>query len=84
MAKKMYIGVNDVARKVKKGYIGVNGVARKVKKGYIGVNGVARCFFKSVGLVYSGQTTDLSSAREYLVDILARLIRLRLMHIMHR
>ena len=42
MAKKAYIGVNNVARKIKKGYIGVNGVARKIKKAYIGVDGVAR------------------------------------------
>lgn len=45
MAKKVYIGVADVAHKVKKIYIGVNGVARKVKKAYIGVNGVARQFY---------------------------------------
>lgn len=47
MAKAMYIGVDNVARKVKKLYIGVDGVARKVKKGYIGVNGVARLFYSS-------------------------------------
>ena len=47
MAKNIYIGVNNVSRKVKKMYIGVNGVARKVKKGYIGVNGVARQFYSS-------------------------------------
>lgn len=37
MAKKLYIGVNGIARKVKKMYVGVGNVARKVKKGYIGV-----------------------------------------------
>lgn len=42
MAKKAYIGVGGVARKVKKGYIGVDGVARKIKKAYIGIGGVAR------------------------------------------
>ena len=45
MAKKMYIGVNGVARKVKTPYVGVDGKARKVKAGYIGVNGVARQFY---------------------------------------
>ena len=45
MAKKQFIGIGGVARKVKKQYIGVGGVARKVKKGYIGINGVARPFF---------------------------------------
>lgn len=43
-----YIGVNNVARKVKGYYIGVNGKARKVKKMYVGVNGVARlCYEES-------------------------------------
>lgn len=45
MAKGAYIGVSNVAKKVKKMYIGVGGVARKVKKAYIGVNGVARLFW---------------------------------------
>lgn len=49
MAKAVYYGIGDVARKVKKMYYGVNGVARKVKKGYIGVNGVARLFFSGEG-----------------------------------
>ena len=42
MAKKGYVGIDNVARKVTKQYIGVNNVARKVTKGYIGVNNVAR------------------------------------------
>lgn len=45
MAKRLYIGVNSIAREVKKIYIGVNGVAREVKKGYIGIGGSAREFF---------------------------------------
>ncbi len=45
MAKNEYIGVNNVARKVKQPYIGVNNVARKINSGYIGVNGIARQFF---------------------------------------
>lgn len=60
MGKKTYIGVDDLARKVKKAYIGVDGVARKIKKMYIGdSSGVARCIFSSVveaifkGIVYS-------------------------------
>lgn len=47
MAKSQYIGVNNVARKIKGVYVGVNGVARKVKKAYIGVNGVARLFYSN-------------------------------------
>ena len=48
MAKKVYIGVNDIAREVKKMYIGVNGVAKKVKKAYIGdKNGKARLVYSN-------------------------------------
>lgn len=46
MAKGVYIGVGNVAKKVKKMYIGVDGKARKVKKAYIGVDGVARLFYE--------------------------------------
>lgn len=45
MAKRAYIGVGGVARKVKQPFVGVANVARKVKSGYIGVGGVARQFF---------------------------------------
>lgn len=45
MAKTIYTGVANVARKVTQPYVGVGGVARKVKNGYVGVNGVARQFF---------------------------------------
>lgn len=41
-----YIGVNNVARKVKGYYIGINGKARKVKKMYVGVNGKARLCYE--------------------------------------
>ena len=54
MAKKAYVGVNNVARKTKQIYVGVNGVARKVKKGYIGVNGVAKLFFGNLSLIKYG------------------------------
>lgn len=54
MAKRIYIGVNNVARKIKKGYIGVDGIARKIKKGYIGVGGVARPFWTGGEVVYYG------------------------------
>lgn len=42
----VYIGVNDVARKVNTMYVGVNGVARKVTKAYVGVNNVATLIFQ--------------------------------------
>lgn len=64
MAKGIYVGVDNIARKVKKLYFGVDGVARKVTKGYIGVDGVARPFFSGEKkLVYYGTTTGLSEAR---------------------
>ena len=47
MAKKLYTGINNVAKQVKKMYVGVNGVAKKVKKAYIGVNGVAQQFYSA-------------------------------------
>jgi len=43
MAKGAYIGVNNVAKKIKKGYVGVDGVARKIKKAYIGIGGGTVC-----------------------------------------
>jgi len=42
MAKKVYIGVNDLSKKVKSLYVGVDGLAKKVKKMYIGVDGLAK------------------------------------------
>lgn len=48
MAKGIYIGADNAARKVKKGYIGVDNTARKIKKGYIGINGKACLFYQSV------------------------------------
>lgn len=65
MAKKMYVGVSGVARKVKKIYVGVSGKARKVKKGYIGVGGKARLFFSGGELAYYGTITSLYHEIEY-------------------
>ena len=63
MAKKAYIGVNNVARRIKKMYVGVNGVARRIKKAYIGIGGVARQFFGLEGIYCYGTATNLSVAR---------------------
>ena len=62
MAKKTYIGISGVARKVKKMYVGIGGVARKVKKAYIGIAGVARAFFGGGELRYYG-TANTSLTR---------------------
>jgi len=58
MAKKTYVGVNNIARNVSKMYVGVNGVARRVKKAYVGVNGVARQCYPNVKIVTWNGGTD--------------------------
>lgn len=45
MTKKLYVGVNEKARKVKNIYIGVNNKARSVSHAYVGINGIARLFY---------------------------------------
>lgn len=65
MAKKAYIGVEGVARKIKKGYIGVDNVARKIKKVYIGIGGVARPCWSGGELVRYGMITSLPVETSY-------------------
>lgn len=43
-----YIGINNIARKIKSVYIGVNDKARKVLSGYVGVNNTARLWWETV------------------------------------
>lgn len=68
MAKKIYVGVNGVARKVKSGCVGVAGVARKVKSGYVGVAGVARQCWS--GELEAGHywLIDSAGTKEYTAD----------------
>ena len=48
MAKKNYIGVDNIAHEVKKMYIGVDNIARKVKRAYIGdENGLAKLIYST-------------------------------------
>lgn len=54
MPKGAYIGVDNIAHKIKKGYIGVDGVARRIRKAYIGVGGVARPCWSGGEVVYCG------------------------------
>jgi len=63
MPKRAYIGIDNVAHKIKKAYIGIDGVARKIKKAYIGIGGVARPCWSGGELVYYGTATGLSAAR---------------------
>lgn len=53
-----YIGINNLARKIKQIYIGVNGVARRIKKAYVGVNGVAKLAYNSSPLNASNIFTE--------------------------
>ena len=62
MAKDVYVGVSDEAKKVRKIYIGVSNKARKIKKAYIGVNGVAKLFY-SVSAIYKTTDFNISSGR---------------------
>jgi hypothetical protein len=45
MSKAVYLGIDNISRKLSAMYVGVDGVARKIKAGYVGVNGVARQFY---------------------------------------
>ena len=73
MAKNMYIGVGNVARKVKQPNVGVGNVARKVKSGFIGVDNVARQFFSGgtpLSALAIGTVVKLNEsgvAQEYIV-----------------
>lgn len=42
MARRGYLGVSGIAKKLKNGYIGIDGKARKITKVYTGVNGTAK------------------------------------------
>ena len=67
MAKRSYVGVDNIARKVKKGYVGIDNKARKIKKAYIGVGDIARTVYSAEPEVtYYGKAPDLSVARAYL------------------
>lgn len=69
MAKKAYIGVDNLARKIKKGYVGVDGVARKIKKAYLGIGGVARPCWSGGELAYYGLVPELSEPRRSVATI---------------
>ena len=64
MAKGIYIGVSNKARKVTDIYFGVSNKARRVTKAYIGVGGVARLFYSAYsGPVYIG-SSSLTNERQ--------------------
>lgn len=73
MAKSIYTGINDKARKVKGIYVGIDGKARKVKKAYIGIGGKAHLFYSGdwilgaevLSSTSSGQTSAISGYDTY-------------------
>lgn len=75
MAKEAYIGIGNIARKIKSVYIGdENGVAKSIRKGYIGdENGVAKLWFdfrKKIGEYGIGESVFLNvggTLKEFLV-----------------
>lgn len=72
MAKKTYVGVNNIARNVSKMYVGVNGHAKKIKKAYVGVNGVARQFwsggYKTMTVIIDQSNSNPSTCCTYADD----------------
>ncbi len=59
MSKAGYIGVSNLARKIKKMYVGVDGVARKVKKAYVGdAYNKARLWYTARYFEYTGNYTE--------------------------
>lgn len=60
MAKKIYIGANSVAKKIKKAYIGIDSETKQIKKAYIGVNGVAKLCFST--RTYTTQTFNVTGS----------------------
>lgn len=69
MAKEIYIGVNNIANKVKKIYVGVDGVAKKIKKVYVGdANGKARLCFSSASVPFISGSITCSNTRSIVVN----------------
>ena len=61
MSRGAYIGIDNVARRIRKGYIGIDNVARKITKGYIGVDNVARDIFGQETRTYKLSTSVTKS-----------------------
>lgn len=59
MAKGIYIGIDNKAKKVNKAYVGIGEIAKKAKKIYLGVDGIAKLVWS--GSVPAGQVIFTSS-----------------------
>lgn len=65
MAKEIYFGVGNVAKRVRDAYVGIGGVARRIKKGYIGIGGVARLFYEFHPTIEQSTASSTMSYRYY-------------------
>ena len=65
MAKKFYLGIDNVARRVRKPYAEVGGVARAITKGYIGIDSIARQVHPNDPVGYIGTTWRFRSDIDY-------------------
>lgn len=68
MSKKVYVGVDGVARQIKKIYAGVDGVGRNIPRGYVGVDGVARQIFGDYWGEQVGESVVFEKARTLYYD----------------
>ena len=70
MAKGIYIGVDNIARKVKKMYIGKEGKASKVIKGYVGVKETYKVldYIESTGTQYIDALGPITSSTRIELD----------------
>lgn len=66
MAKKAYVGVNNVAKNISKMYVGVGNVAKKIKKAYVGVGDVAKLFFEESIPYTSKEYLQSSGSGQYI------------------
>lgn len=67
MSKKIYVGVNNKAQRVKKVYVGINNIAHQVKKIYIGINDTAKLVFSSFVKVIYQSKMNLSFTEKDLI-----------------
>lgn len=65
MARKLYIGVDGIARRVTKMYIGISGAARRIKKAYVGASGnwARVCFYYSSSIYRRDEAPQMSVPR---------------------
>lgn len=64
-----YVGISNLARKIKGIYVGVGGLAKRVLKGYVGINGTAHLCYLLNRVEKLTSVTSLSVARAQLAAI---------------